>query len=103
MESLSSIFNGANAQLEKFNFYFNDLLGGALLTILCLSTVRLIIRALAASWLGKRNGSIVSSITEALTTLLIIGTAYRNPSVVVTALVWGAALFRQFIVYFRGG
>lgn len=103
MDNLPLIFHRTEAQLDRLDFYFNDLLGGAIFTLACLVTVRLIIRALADSWFGRKNGSIVSGVMEAITMIFIVSTAHKNPSVVITSLAWSAALFRQFLVYFRGG
>jgi small-conductance mechanosensitive channel len=103
MDQLVNQFLATSAKLDMLDFYINDLLGGLIFSLAILMAVRFVIRALAASWFGKRNGSLVSSVAEALATILILLTAYKNPGVVITALAWSATLFRQFIVYFRGG
>lgn len=103
MEQLSLQIAQTSSKLDMLDFCLNDLLGGVIFTLVILFTVRLVIRSLAVSWFGKQNGSHVSSIAEALTIVCITLTAYKNPSVLITALAWGATLFRQFILYFRGG
>lgn len=101
MSELQGAYQDALRQIDSFNFLLNDVLGGALFVICCYLILRFVGRALISSWIGNKNGMLLSSLIEAGVSVLFLVKAVHNPGVILVVLAWGAAIFRNLVMGFK--
>jgi len=90
-------FQAAARDIGFLDLLLNDVLSGVVMVFMLAVLTRCLMRALFFSWFGKNNGSIVSSLIEAVTLLGIVSAAWRNPGVLYTGIAWGALIFKSIL------
>lgn len=92
-----AITEDAAKKLGMYDFMMNNALAGALTVIILVLVIRFFFKALLYSWLGRRGGSMISIMFEAVVVLMFVSSAWRNPGVVVAGIAWGAVIFKTVL------
>ncbi len=95
-----TFFSNMDRVAKQAGFYdlvTGNLLAGLLFTLICLFTIRFLVRAWLLSSLGRKSGVFVSVMLEAFALLFLLISAWRNPGVVVAALVWGTFILKTIL------
>lgn len=96
-EIILSLTSETADKLNMYDFLVNNALGGAVVIGVAMVVARYLLRALFASWFGKRGGAVISTLVEATVLLFVVASAWQNPGVVVAGVAWGAIIFKSII------